>query len=68
MSEPVTIEDGLRVYQASGEVVVIFPGGGFSCAHYGVYGSRVDAAAQESLSPIEREADRLRGVLPEFPE
>lgn len=64
MSEPVKVPGVGFVYQASGEVVILDRFRELvAVGHYGTFGDIVDAAARESLSPVERAADRLRGLL-----
>jgi hypothetical protein len=59
MSEPV-LSENLLVYQACGEVIVIYPDGTFRAEHYGTLGDQIDQAARSSLSAIEQEGDRRR--------
>jgi hypothetical protein len=60
MSDWVELGAGLKVRQASGDVEVEVYGSVVT-APYGVFDPDIDDAARASLSPVEREAEALRG-------
>jgi len=59
MSDWVELGAGLKVRQASGDVEVMCHDA-VAVAPYSVFDPEIDAAALESLSPTEREAEALR--------